>query len=90
MREGIHPEYKQVKVRCNCGNEFVTGSTKDEIRVEVCSKCHPFYTGSQKLLLEAGGRVEKIKTEYKKGEIAGSSLFFHAGRLSKKEKYGML
>ena len=55
MREGIHPEYKQVKVRCNCGNEFVTGSTKDEIRVEVCSKCHPFYTGSQKLLLEAGG-----------------------------------
>ena len=46
MREGIHPEYKQVKVRCNCGNEFVTGSTKDEIRVEVCSKCHPFYTGS--------------------------------------------
>ena len=49
MREGIHPEYKQVKVRCNCGNEFVTGSTKDEIRVEVCSKCHPFYTGSQKL-----------------------------------------
>lgn len=41
MREGIHPEYKQVKVRCNCGNEFVTGSTKDEIRVEVCSKCPP-------------------------------------------------
>ena len=58
MREGIHPEYKQVKVRC------VTGSTKDEIRVEVCSKCHPFYTGSQKLLLEAGGRVEKFNKKY--------------------------
>ena len=55
MREGIHPKYNQVKVKCNCGNEFVTGSTKEEIRVEVCSKCHPFYTGSQKLLLEAGG-----------------------------------
>ena len=64
MREGIHPEYKQVKVRCNCGKEFVTGSTKDEIRVEVCSKCHPFYTGSQKLLLEAGGRVEKFNKKY--------------------------
>lgn len=64
MREGIHPEYFQAKVRCNCGNDFVTGSTKNEIRVEVCSKCHPFYTGSQKLLLEAGGRVEKFKKKY--------------------------
>ena len=64
MREGIHPEYKQVTVKCNCGNEFVTGSTKDEIRVEVCSKCHPFYTGSQKLLLEAGGRGEKFNKKY--------------------------
>ena len=60
MRKDIHPAYHQCKVRCNCGNEFVTGSTKEEIRVEVCSKCHPFYTGSQKLLLEAGGRVEKF------------------------------
>ena len=64
MREGIHPDYKQVTVKCNCGNEFVTGSTKDEIRVEVCSKCHPFYTGSQKMLLEAGGRVEKFNKKY--------------------------
>jgi large subunit ribosomal protein L31 len=64
MREGIHPEYHQVTVRCNCGNEFVTGSTNKEIRVEVCSKCHPFYTGSQKLLLEAGGRVEKFNKKY--------------------------
>ena len=69
MREGIHPEYKQVKVRCNCGNEFVTGSTKDEIRVEVCSKCHPFYTGSQKLLLEAGGRVEKFNKKLRQKVI---------------------
>jgi len=64
VREGIHPKYNQVKVKCNCGNEFITGSTKEEIRVEVCSKCHPFYTGSQKLLLEAGGRVEKFNKKY--------------------------
>ena len=63
MIEGIHPEYHQVTVKCNCGNEFVTGSTKPEIKVEVCSKCHPFYTGSQKLLLEAGGRVSKNSTK---------------------------
>lgn len=65
MREGIHPEFYQAKVVCNCGNEFTTGSTKDGIKVEVCGKCHPFYTGSQKLLMEAGGRVEKFKKKYK-------------------------
>ena len=64
MREAIQPTYYQATVTCNCGNTFVTGSTKDEIRVEVCSKCHPFYTGSQKLLLEAGGRVEKFNKKY--------------------------
>ena len=57
MRKGIHPDYKQVTVRCHCGNEFVTGSTKNEITVEVCSKCHPFYTGKQKLV-DAGGRFQ--------------------------------
>ena len=66
MREGIHPEYTQTNVRCHCGNEFVTGSTRNEIVVETCSKCHPFYTGSQKLLLEAGGRVEKFNKKYKR------------------------
>ena len=64
MKRGIHPDYKLVTVRCHCGNEVVTGSTKDEITVEVCSKCHPFYTGSQKLLLESGGRVEKFNKKY--------------------------
>ena len=64
MQENIQPKYYQAKVTCNCGNEFVTGSTKDEIRVEVCSKCHPFYTGSQKLMVEAGGRVEKFNKKY--------------------------
>lgn len=53
MKEGIHPEYYQAKVTCNCGNEFVTGSTKKEIHVEICSKCHPFYTGQQKALPHA-------------------------------------
>lgn len=65
MKNDIHPKYFKTKVRCNCGNEFETGSTKPEIRVEVCSKCHPFYTGSQKLLMEAGGQVEKFKKKYK-------------------------
>ena len=45
MREGIHPDYYQATVTCNCGNTFVTGSTKEDIHVEICSKCHPFYTG---------------------------------------------
>jgi len=67
MKEGIHPKYFPAKVRCACGNEFVAGSTKEEIRVEVCAKCHPFYTGSQRLLLEAGGRVEKFNKKYKRG-----------------------
>ena len=64
MKKDTHPNYYQCKVKCNCGNEFVTGSTKEEIRVELCSKSHPFYTGSQKLLLEAGGRVEKFNKKY--------------------------
>ena len=64
MKEKIHPQYYQATVRCNCGNEFVAGSTKKEIHVEVCSKCHPFYTGSQKTLMESGGRVEKFKKKY--------------------------
>jgi large subunit ribosomal protein L31 len=67
MKEGIHPNYYQAKVKCNCGNEFVCGSTQEEIRVEVCSKCHPFYTGSQKLLLDAGGRVDKFNKKYNRG-----------------------
>ena len=51
MREGIHPNYHQATVTCNCGNTFTTGSTKEDIHVEICSKCHPFYTGQQERLL---------------------------------------
>ena len=50
MKEGIHPKYEQTTIRCACGNVFTTGSTKKDIRVEICSKCHPFYTGKQKLV----------------------------------------
>ncbi len=64
MKQDIQPEYFSATVKCNCGNEFVVGSTSKEIHVEVCSKCHPFYTGSQKLLLDAGGRVDKFNKKY--------------------------
>ena len=63
MREGIHPEYHQATVTCNCGNTFVTGSTKEDIHVEICSKCHPFYTGQQKAA-QARGRVDKFNKKY--------------------------
>ena len=63
MREGIHPEYYQATVTCNCGNTFVTGSTKSEIHVEVCSKCHPFYTG-QSTMQSKTGRAEKFNQKY--------------------------
>lgn len=64
MKTGIHPKYMKTNVKCACGETFTTGSTVSDIKVEVCSKCHPFYTGSQKLLLEAGGRVEKFQKKY--------------------------
>ncbi|MGI6713115.1 MAG: 50S ribosomal protein L31 [Bacillota bacterium] len=64
MREGIHPKYQEVEVVCACGNKFITKSTKKTIKVEVCSQCHPFYTGSKRLLVEQGGRVDKFKKKY--------------------------
>ena len=64
MKQGIHPNYKETTITCACGEVIHTRSTKENIRVEICSKCHPFYTGSQKLLLEAGGRVEKFNKKY--------------------------
>jgi len=63
MKANIHPEFKQVTVTCACGNTFTTGSTKNELRVEICSECHPFFTGKQKFM-ERGGRVEKFKKKY--------------------------
>jgi len=63
MKKGIHPEYGKAVVRCACGETFETGSTKKEIRIEICSKCHPFFTGKQKLV-DTGGRVERFKKRY--------------------------
>ena len=63
MKKGIHPEYFQTKVTCACGESFVTGSTKKDLRVEVCSKCHPFFTGKQKIM-DSEGRVERFRKRY--------------------------
>ena len=64
MKPNVHPEYHQLKVVCSCGNTFETGSTlSGELHVEVCSKCHPFYTGKQKIV-DTGGRVDKFRKKY--------------------------
>ena len=69
MKDKIHPEMFEVNVHCACGNEFVTRSTKKELRVEVCAACHPFFTGKQKLM-DTAGRVEKFNRKYAKKEVA--------------------
>lgn len=63
MKEGIHPDYKECKVTCACGNTFMTKSVQEEIRTDICSACHPFFTGQQKFA-HRGGRVEKFKSKY--------------------------
>lgn len=63
MKNGIHPEYKVGTVKCACGNEFETRSTIGDIEVEICSQCHPFFTGKQKLL-DTAGRVDKFRKKY--------------------------
>lgn len=63
MREGIHPQYEETTITCACGNVIKTRSTKKDIKVEICSKCHPFYTGKQKLV-DTGGRVDRFKKRF--------------------------
>ena len=63
MKEAIHPKYKETTITCACGNVIETRSTKENIRVEICSKCHPFYTGQQKAA-QARGRVDKFNKKY--------------------------
>ena len=63
MKQGIHPNYKTSNVRCACGNEFETKSTREAIRVDICSVCHPFFTGKQKFV-DAGGRVDRFKKKF--------------------------
>lgn len=63
MKENIHPEYLDTTIRCACGNEIKTRSTKQNLKVEICSKCHPFFTGKQKLV-DTSGRVDMFKKRY--------------------------
>jgi large subunit ribosomal protein L31 len=65
MKSEIHPEYHEVTVHCACGETWTTRSTKKELRVEICSKCHPFFTGKQKLV-DSAGRVERFQRRYQK------------------------
>jgi len=71
MKADIHPKLNVVKVHCGCGNEFQTMSTAQEIRLELCGSCHPFYTG-KKRLLDTAGRVQKFEEKYKNIAAAGS------------------
>jgi large subunit ribosomal protein L31 len=65
MKQGIHPQYFETTVRCACGNVVETRATKEDIKIEVCSNCHPFFTGKHKLL-DTEGRVERFLNKYKK------------------------
>ncbi|MBM6918081.1 50S ribosomal protein L31 [Intestinimonas butyriciproducens] len=63
MKEGIHPQYNRTTIKCACGAEIETSSTKENIHVEICSNCHPFFTGKQKLV-DTGGRVDRFKKKF--------------------------
>lgn len=63
MKDGLHPKLNTVNVKCACGEEFQTISTKDNLKVDICSKCHPFFTGKQKFV-DSGGRVDKFKKKF--------------------------
>ncbi|HZJ78659.1 MAG TPA: 50S ribosomal protein L31 [Clostridia bacterium] len=63
MKKGIHPKYEATEIRCACGEVIETASTMQKLRVDICSKCHPFYTGKQKLV-DTGGRVDRFKKRY--------------------------
>ncbi|RME68729.1 MAG: 50S ribosomal protein L31 [Nitrospirae bacterium] len=69
MKDGIHPEYVEAQVVCACGETFTTRSTKPKIQVDICSKCHPFFTGTQKLV-DSEGRIEKFRKKYEKASQA--------------------
>ena len=65
MKKDIHPEYSNTTIQCACGNTVEVGSTRSDIRVEICSKCHPFFTGKQKLI-DTAGRIERFRKKYAK------------------------
>ncbi|MGN1412175.1 MAG: 50S ribosomal protein L31 [Oscillospiraceae bacterium] len=66
MKQGIHPNFEKTTITCACGNVIETRSTKKDIKVEICSKCHPFFTGKQKLV-DTGGRVDRFKKRFNRG-----------------------
>ena len=72
MKPKIHPHYSTLTVTCSCGNSFVTRSTKSEMHVELCSQCHPFYTGKQKIV-DTAGRVEKFRQKYARKPAAAAA-----------------
>ena len=82
MKTGIHPQYYEATVKCACGNSWKTGSTMPEISVEICSQCHPFYTGKEKLL-DTRGRVEKFNKRMGKSEKAMKTAVTKKPRLKK-------
>jgi len=67
MKTGIHPKYNAIKVSCSCGDTWDSGSTNKEIKLDICSSCHPFYTGTQRLI-DTAGRVDKFRKRYAKNE----------------------
>ena len=75
MKPDVHPKYGECKVTCACGETFITGSVKPELKVDVCSKCHPFFTGKQKLV-DTGGRVDRYKKRYGIKLFAKNQTYF--------------
>ena len=73
MKQGIHPEYKETTITCVCGNIIHTRSTKKDIKIEICSQCHPFMTGKQKII-DTAGRVERFKKKYAGGDQSGNDI----------------
>ncbi|KPJ75928.1 MAG: 50S ribosomal protein L31 [Deltaproteobacteria bacterium SG8_13] len=71
MKSDIHPKYQQTKITCACGNVVEVGSTKTDIRVEICSQCHPFFTGKQKLI-DTAGRIERFRKKYEKFQTSSN------------------
>ena len=81
MKDGIHPDYIETAVKCGCGNSFTTRSTRSELKIDICSSCHPFYTGKLKFI-DAAGRIEKFQNKF----AAGSYGVLQTPKKGKKKK----
>jgi len=81
MKDGIHPDYIETAVKCGCGNSFTTRSTRSELKIDICSSCHPFYTGKLKFV-DAAGRIEKFQSKF----AAGTYASLQTPKKSKKKK----